>query len=273
VADLTVGGHVDLEFRLGAMLMSVLYRLLSGLLRLLVCCGVDERDLETAVLRHQLKILGRGGTRPHFTTADRAFLAAAARLLSRDRWRSFVVRPDTLTRWHRELLSRRRRRRSRRPGRPPLDLSIKGLVLRLGRENPRWDYLRIRGELLKLGIDVSATTIATVLRMGRLGPAPRRVGPTWTQFLRLQAYGLLSRSPRSDEEDGLEDLASAPHREAPGSVGDDPATTDHDESIHDEPARPNGQLIDTVGDRPRASVTTVPSRVGTRARDGPAMAA
>src|SRR6266511_3207493 len=82
----------------------------------------------------------------------------------------------------------------------------------------------------------------------------------------------LAAPPRSDEEDGLEDLASAPHREAPGSVGDDPATTDHDESIHDEPARPNGQLIDTVGDRPRASVTTVPSRVGTRARDGPAMA-
>src|SRR6266540_738465 len=76
-------------------------------------------------------------------------------------------------------------------GSPSRDPSIKHLILRLGRENPRWGYLRIRGELLKLGIDFSATTIATVLRQGGLGPAPRRIGPTWAQFLRLQAYGLL----------------------------------------------------------------------------------
>src|SRR6266540_1713815 len=135
------------------MLMSMRYRLVRSLIRLLLRCGVDEQDLETAVLRHQLKVLRRGGTRPRFTDADRAFLAAAAGFLSRDRWRSFLVGPDTL---------------------------------------PRWGYLRIRGELLKLGVDVSATTIATVLRRSGLGPAPRRIGPTWTQFLRLQAYGLLS---------------------------------------------------------------------------------
>ncbi len=63
------------------MLLVLRYRLLCGLLLLLVRCGLDERDLETAVLRRQLKILARGGTRPRFTTADRAFLAAAARLL------------------------------------------------------------------------------------------------------------------------------------------------------------------------------------------------
>jgi hypothetical protein len=131
----------------------------------------------------------RGATR--FTTADRAFLAAAARLLSPDRRKSFLVGRDTLVRWHRELAVGRRRR-SRRPGRPPVDPSITELILRLGRENPRWGYLRIRGELLKLGVDISATTIATVLRRGGLGPAPRRIGPTWTQFLRLQAYALLS---------------------------------------------------------------------------------
>jgi len=147
------------------------------------------------VLRHQLKILRRGGKRPRFTRADRAFLAAAAQLLSQDRWRSFLVRPDTLIRWHGDLLRRRPRRSSRRPGRPPLDPSIKELILRMGRENPRWGYLRIRGELLKLGVDVSATTTATVLRKGGLGPAPRRVGPTWTQFLQVQAYALLSPSP------------------------------------------------------------------------------
>jgi hypothetical protein len=76
------------------------YRLVRSLIRLLLRCGVDERDLETAVLRRQLKILRRGGTRPRFTDA---FLAAAAGLLSRDRWMSFLVGPDTPLRWHREL--------------------------------------------------------------------------------------------------------------------------------------------------------------------------
>ncbi len=206
------------------MLLSVKYRLVCRLLRLLVRCGVDERDLEAAVLRHQLRILARGGTRPRFTTADRAFLAASARLLSRDRWRSFLVRPDTLIRWHRQLLRRRPRRPSRRPGRPPLDASIKSLILRLGRENPRWGYLRIRGELLKLGVDVSATTIAAVLRQSALGPAPRRIGPTWGQFLRLQAYGLLSSGLQPDEEDIPEDVASGP-QEAPALISGDSTTT------------------------------------------------
>jgi len=84
------------------------------------------------------------------------------------------------------------------------------IVLRLGRENPRWGYLRIKGELLKLSVDVSATTIATVLRQGGLGPAPRRIGPTWTQFLRLQAYGLLSPGAPSVEDEGLEELVPVP---------------------------------------------------------------
>jgi hypothetical protein len=257
------------------MLLSLRYRLLCGLLRILVRCGVDERDLETAVLRYQLKILRRSGARPRFTTADRAFLAAAARLLSRDRWSSFLVRPDTLVRWNRELL-RRPRHPSRRPGRPPLDPSIKELILRLGRENPRWGYLRIRGELLKLGVDVSATTIATVLRQSGLGPAPRRIGPTWTQFLRLQAYALLSSGARSDEEHNPQDLASGP-REAPAPSSDDPTATEAREPIHEaSSAPPNQQPVITVDARPRAPpVTLVPPHpaTGTRARDGPAVAA
>jgi hypothetical protein len=129
------------------MLWSIRYRLLCWLLRLLVRCGLDELDLENAMLRHQLKILRRrGGRRLLFTTADRAFLAAVARVLSPDWRRSFLVGPDTLARWHRDLLKRGRGHGSRRPGRPPLDSSIKHLILRLGRENPRWGYLRIRGE-------------------------------------------------------------------------------------------------------------------------------
>jgi hypothetical protein len=254
------------------MLWSFRYRVLCLLLRLLLRCGVEERDLETAVLRHQLKILRRGGTRPHFTTADRAFLAAAARLLSRDRWRSFLVRADTLARWHRDLLRGQRRGRSRRSGRPPLDPSIKHLILRLGRENPRWGYLRIRGELLKLGIDVSATTIATVLRQGGLGPAPRRIGPTWRQFLRAQAYGLLSSERLSDEEDALDHPAAAPQREAP-SPGSDHSATDPDTPIPDDPSRPIGQRVVTRSAPSGASASAASPGAGTRARDGPAMAA
>ena len=178
---------------------------------------------------------------------------------------------DTLIRWHRELSRRRRRRRSGRPGRPPLDPSIKHLILRLGRENPRWGYLRIRGELLKLGIDVSATTIATVLRQSGLDPAPRRIGPTWTQFLRSQACGLLSPGARSEEDEGLEELVAALKRERLVPLSDGPATAG--DPIHAAPSVPNGWFSPSVGAFPQASATPVPPRAATRARDGPAIAA
>jgi len=146
-------------------------------------------------------------------------------------------------------------------GRPPPDPSIKHVIFRLGRENPRWGYLRIRGELLKLGIDVSATTIATVLRKSGLGPAPRRIGPTWTQFLRLQAYGLLSPGAPS-EEDSLEDL-----RSGPGGMSEDPGT---DEPIHDDPSVPKSAAVHP---RPPAFLRTASPRDGARAQGGPAIAA
>jgi hypothetical protein len=101
----------------------------------------------------------------------------------------FLVRPETLLRWHRQLVRRKWTRPHRPPGRPALHPEVRELILRLARENPRWGYQRIRGELLKLGIRVSATTIATLLR--RRGPAPRR-GPTWSEFLRSQAAGILA---------------------------------------------------------------------------------
>jgi hypothetical protein len=106
-------------------------------------------------------------------------------------WRSFLVRPETLLRWHRQLVARKWTRPHRPPGRPALHPEVRELILRLGRENPRWGYIRIRGELLKLGVRVSATTIATVLCRAGLGPAPRR-GPTWGQFLRQQAAGIMA---------------------------------------------------------------------------------
>jgi hypothetical protein len=125
---------------------------------------------------------------------------------------------------------------------------------------------------LKLGVDVSHTTVATVLRQSGLGPAPRRIGPTWTQFLRLQAYGLLSDSSRSDQDDDPEDVTSGPP-EALTPVGEDPATAEHEEPVNDDPSAPSPRILVTVHARRRACVTVVPPGVGVRARDGPAIAA
>jgi len=150
-----------------------------------------EAELEIAVLRHQLGVLRRQVKRPVYRTSDKAFLAAASRVLPRTAWRSFLVCPETLLRWHRRLVARKWTKPHRRPGRPPIDPETRSLVLRLARENPRWGYQRIQGELLGLGIQVSATTIATILRAHGLGPAPRR-GPTWREFLSQQARGIMA---------------------------------------------------------------------------------
>jgi hypothetical protein len=83
-------------------------------------------------------------------------------------------------------------RSRRKPGRPPIDPELRELVLRLARENPRWGYIRIQGELRKLGVRIGATTIRRVLRVHGIGPAPRRIGPTWSQFLKGQASGILA---------------------------------------------------------------------------------
>ena len=104
----------------------------------------------------------------------------------------FIVSPRTLLRWHRDLVRRKWTYRGRRLGRPPLHPETVELIIRLAKENPRWGYLRIRGELLKLGVSVSATTVRTVLRRAGLGPAPRRIGPSWSEFLRAQAQEILA---------------------------------------------------------------------------------
>jgi hypothetical protein len=77
-------------------------------------------------------------------------------------------------------------------GRPPLDRGLVELVLRLGRENPRRGCVRIQGELRKLGIRVGATTVRSILRRSGLGPAPRREGLSWAEFLRAQANGIIA---------------------------------------------------------------------------------
>jgi putative transposase len=163
------------------------------LTRLLVLPNGDDgtKDLEILVLQHQLRVLRRKGGRPKFTARDRVLLAAASRVLPRQWWvSSFLVTPQTLLRWHRILVRRKwTYGKERTPGRPPIDPQTAALILRMARENSRWGCVRICGELRKLGIRVGATTIRTLLRRHGLGPAPRRTGPSWAQFLRAQAEG------------------------------------------------------------------------------------
>jgi hypothetical protein len=162
---------------------------------LLVLPSADNgaKGVEILVLRHQLRVLRRQSGRPKFTPGDRVPLAAASRVLPRRRWASFLVPPQTLLRWHRTLVRRKwTYGKTRTPGRPPIDSEVVALVLRLARENSRWGCVRICGELRKLGIRVGATTIRTLLRRHGLGPAPRRSGPSWTQFLKAQAEGIVA---------------------------------------------------------------------------------
>jgi hypothetical protein len=148
------------------------------------------KEAEIAVLRHQVEVLRRQVSRLDLEPADRAVLALLSRLLPRTRWSAFVVTPASILRWHRELV--RRRWTYPKLGRPFIDDDIRNLILRLARENPRWGYPRIVGELRHLGIRVSASTVQRVLRRAGLGPAPRRGGPNWSTFLRDQAHGVLA---------------------------------------------------------------------------------
>jgi putative transposase len=127
--------------------------------------------------------------------------------LPRGSWSSFIVRPETLLRWHRELVRRKwTYRRTGHPARPLIAPDLRALVVRPGRENPRWGYPRIRGELRKLGIRISATTVRSILLRHGMNPAPRRAGPTWTQFLRTQAAGILATDFFTVETIGLRTL-------------------------------------------------------------------
>jgi putative transposase len=173
-------------------MLFLLWLTVRFLSRLLVVWDADDgtKDLEILVLRHQLRVLRRKSGRPKFTARDRVVLAAASRALPRERWASFLVTPQTLLRWHRRLI--RRKWTYSKTGRPPIDPQIAALIMRMARENPRWGCVRIGGELRKLGIRVGATTIRTLLRRHGLGPAPRRTGPSWAQFLRAQAEGVVA---------------------------------------------------------------------------------
>jgi len=180
--------------RLLAVVLSFLYRLVHRTFGLLKLAKRDTfaKDAEILVLRDQVAVLRRQVGRARFTWSDRALIALLAGLIPRQRWTAFLVTPKTILDWHCRLVARRWTSPHRRPGRPPLGRETVELIVRFARENPRWGYLRIVGELRKLGITVSKASVATVLGRHGLPPAPRREGPTWSQFLSTQAKGILA---------------------------------------------------------------------------------
>jgi putative transposase len=179
--------------RLGYLAVSNVFAVLR-----LLPIGDRDKDVEILILRHQIAVLERqlGQQRVHFTAADRALLAALLHRLPRQALRRLrlLVRPDTILRWHRDLIAGRHafRSRPRRPGRPRTVRSIRLLVLRLARENPGWGYRRLHGDLLVLGVKVAPSTVWEILREAGIDPAPERSSTTWADFLRSQAEALLA---------------------------------------------------------------------------------
>jgi putative transposase len=174
--------------------LSLVYVVVCRLFELVVLLGRGERskELEILVLRHELSILRRQRGRPRFEPRDRLLLAALSRGLPRRSWQAFIVRPETLLRWHRRLVANHWTYPHRSPGRPPIDDVVRELVLRLARENGSWGYVRIVGELRKLGIDVSATLVRNILQAAGVPPAPERDGLDWRSFLRQNASSALA---------------------------------------------------------------------------------
>jgi transposase len=157
----------------------------------LLARSAASKDAELLVLRHEVAVLRRLNPRPKLDWADRAILAALARLLPGPMRMGRLVTPGTLLRWHGRLV-RWRWTYPPKGGRPSIGVKVAALIKQMARENPSWGYKRIQGELLGLGYRVGASTVRRVLKRLRIPPAPQRGRTTWRQFLRTQATTLLA---------------------------------------------------------------------------------
>ena len=175
---------------------SLIYSVLRAVLEVLVTSRTDQAKLqaEVLVLRRQVQVLERQIKRVRWKPADRMLLAALRERIPRSGWAGLLVKPETVLGWHRALVRGKSAAYSRRPrmGRPPISAESRQLILRMARENPGWGYFRIRGELLKVGHRVAATTICSVLLAAGVPPAGGRSQLTWKQFLAAHAESLIA---------------------------------------------------------------------------------
>jgi len=152
------------------------------------------KDAEILLLRHQVAILQRQVKTPRLSWADRAVLAALARMLPGSRLRQLrlIVSPRTVLRWHADLVRRRWAYPRRAAGRPRTVPTVRALVLEMARDNPGWGYRRIHGELAGLGHKLAPSTVWQILQDAGIDPAPRRSGQSWPAFLKAQAKTILA---------------------------------------------------------------------------------
>jgi putative transposase len=174
--------------------LCLIYVMLTKLLGWIVLRARADtsKDIEILVLRHQLAVVRRRTPRPRMRWTDRAVIAALTRLLPVRRRFGLFVTPSTILRWHRQLVARRWTIQHARPGRPAIPAGLRALVVRLATDNPTWGYRRIHGELAGLGYQIGASTVWKILNGVGIEPAPRRAGPSWTEFLRAQAHAILA---------------------------------------------------------------------------------
>jgi putative transposase len=152
------------------------------------------KDAEILILRHQVAVLQRQVKTLRLSWADRAILAALARLLPASQLRQLrlIISPRTLLRWHADLIRRHWAFPRRAPGRPRTAPAVRALVLEMARDNPGWGYRRIHGEMAGLGYKLAPSTVWQILKDAGIDPAPRRTGQAWRAFLEAQAKTILA---------------------------------------------------------------------------------